>query len=387
MAKLWMVWNTGNDCTKLALHVKNVCSDKDGQKGRYFMKKRTLTGIVAAVLITVGICGGCNTGVASKEDAGSSGQDTATVEKSDSNEENTAVQNGITPEDTVILFTTDIHNKLTEYIGYAGVAAYKKEVEAVCGADRVALADCGDSLDGSDLGEDTRGGAIIDIMNEVGYDVAVPGNHDFKYSVAQLKQLAQDADFCYLSCNLRELATVSPVLEPYTIVEKGGKRLAFIGVTTAESTFSKEEYQDFAMEREDGSIGENPLYDFTQDDLYGQVQRTIDEAQGQDVDYVILLTHLGYDSSEYSSTELIAQTTGVDAVIDGHAHTEIPMEELRNANGETVIQTSAGEYLCNIGQLVIDADGKMTSKLLHVSEYTKKDDNITKYIENLKNAR
>lgn len=338
------------------------------------MKK--VLSILLVMLLGLGIFSAC--GSEKTQDKKESGENSESTEQDfDEVEENTAIQNGVTEDDIVILFTTDVHSKFTEYIGYDGVVAYKKEVESVCGADRVALADCGDCLDGSSLGENTSGQAIVSMMDQVGYDVATPGNHDFKFSVENLKELAQTANFCYLSCNLREISTGSPVLESYTVIEKGGKRLAFIGVTTSNHTHTEPEYNDFA--NEDEGIN-NPKYDFTETDLYRRVQEVVDEVRQQNVDYVILLTHLGYDSS----ADLIANTTGVDVVIDGHAHVEIEMEQLDNANQEKVIQTSSGEWLKNIGQLRIDKEGNITTKLIKLRDYQKKDSDTTQFIQNLK---
>lgn len=346
------------------------------------MKK--LLGVMVLLIMVAGTIAGCGSKGTSDGQEQDHDRQTQSQSAEESTKENAAVQNGILKDDIVILFTTDVHSKLTDYIGYDGAAAYKKEAEAVCGGDRVLLVDCGDCLDGCALGEETSGQAIVSIMNQAGYDIAVPGNHDFKYTVENLKKLAKQAEFCYLSCNLREISTGTPVLEPYTIVEKGGRRLAFIGVTTSQSTFTKQEYGEFSVEQEDGSYTTNPRYDFMEKELYARVQKVIDEVRSQNVDYVILLTHLGYNNSENSSTELIARTTGVDAVIDGHAHEEIEMEQLANAQGEPVIQTSAGELLKNIGQLTIDQEGNITTKLVKVENYLEKDAETTKYIQNLK---
>lgn len=280
----------------------------------------------------------------------------------------TASLEAINEDDIVILYTTDVHHKLDDYIGYDGVAAYRKEAARKCTEDNLLLVDCGDCLDGGNLGENTYGSGIMKIMEKAGYDVATPGNHDYKYGVDNLKKLAEDVDFDYISCNIREIATGSTVLEPYTILQRGGKNIAFIGVSvTANLT----------------SVNENPKYDFWEDGFYEHVQEVIEEVHSKGADYVILLTHLGYDSSEFSSSELIGKTTGVDAVIDGHAHVEREGELLADKDGKMVTITSAGEWLKNIGQLIIHPDGTIETQLIPMIDYLNTDEEVTQYIEQL----
>ena len=82
------------------------------------------------------------------------------------------------PEGTiVILHTNDVHCAVDDNIGYAGLAAYKKQLEARYGEDYVTLVDAGDAIQGGNMGTVSQGGYLVDIMNQVGYDLAVPGNH------------------------------------------------------------------------------------------------------------------------------------------------------------------------------------------------------------------
>ena len=85
-------------------------------------------------------------------------------------------------------------------IGYAGLAAYKKEMQAAY--NYVALVDCGDSVQGDVIGTLSKGEYLVDIMNEVGYDFASFGNHEFDYTLPQLQKLIDKAKYQYLCCNL-----------------------------------------------------------------------------------------------------------------------------------------------------------------------------------------
>ena len=89
--------------------------------------------------------------------------------------------------DIVILYTNDVHCAVDDNIGYAGLAAYKKEMQAAY--NYVALVDCGDSVQGDVIGTLSKGEYLVDIMNELGYDFASFGNHEFDYTLPQLQKL------------------------------------------------------------------------------------------------------------------------------------------------------------------------------------------------------
>ena len=84
---------------------------------------------------------------------------------------------GAAENDIVILFTTDVHCEVDGTIGYASLAAYKKELQSK--TEYVTLVDCGDAIDGGYIGTVSKGEYIIDLMNAVGYDFCVLGNHEF----------------------------------------------------------------------------------------------------------------------------------------------------------------------------------------------------------------
>ena len=91
-------------------------------------------------------------------------------------------------QDIVILYTNDVHCGIDEKIGYAGLSLYKKEMKAQ--TPYVTLIDAGDAIQGAPIGTLSDGGYIIDIMNQVGYDFAVPGNHEYDYGMPRFLELA-----------------------------------------------------------------------------------------------------------------------------------------------------------------------------------------------------
>lgn len=284
-------------------------------------------------------------------------------------------------EDIIILYTNDAHCGIEENMGYAGVAAYKKSMEQK--TPFVTLVDCGDAVQGDFIGLTSEGEYIVDIMNEVGYDYAVLGNHEFDYGMEQIDTLMDKADAQYLGCNISYKGKGKNALDgikPYDIVNYGDVKVAFVGVSTPECMSSSS--PTYFME--DGEY----VYDFANGkdgkEFYDCVQGYVDECKEKGADYVILMTHLG-DAEEYgafSSVELANATKDVDVVLDGHAHSTISCKIVDNKDGEEVLISSTGSKLSNIGQLVITPDGNISTGL--ISSYEKKDAETEKFVADIK---
>ncbi len=263
-------------------------------------------------------------------------------------------------KDIVILYTNDVHCGINDSIGYEGLARVKAAYEAV--GKEVILVDCGDSVQGDVIGTLSKGEAIVELMNEVGYDVAVIGNHEFDYGMEQFNKNVSLAKFQYICCNFLN-DKGEAVLKPYTIVEAAGKKIGFIGIDTPES-FTKSTPVYF----QDGEG--NYIFSFCEgnngQDLYDKVQETVDAVRAEGVDYVIAVAHLGidYQSAPWMSTDVITNTTGIDVVLDGHSHSVIAGDAVKNKDGNDVILTSTGTKLANIGIFTITGEGKMSTMLL-----------------------
>lgn len=290
--------------------------------------------------------------------------------------ENDAHPDGRADGDIIILHTNDVHCGVDNNMGYAGVAAYKKELEEA--GNTVFLVDDGDEIQGGVMGSLTKGEAIIRIMNEVGYELAVPGNHDFDYGVDRFLELAKKADFPYICCNFVDMRTGEPVFESYTIQRIGERRVAFIGAVTP-NTISESTPTYF--EDENGK----QIYGFLRDEdgssLYDAIQKAVDAAREDSAEYCILMAHLGIDEddSPFTSREVIANTTGLDAVIDGHSHSIIDGEEVKDKEGKTVLLSQAGYQIPAFGKITIAADGSIKSEL--IQEYAGRDEEITAAIK------
>lgn len=265
--------------------------------------------------------------------------------------------------DIVILFTNDVHCGVQKGVGYSGLARLKQSL--IQAGKNVLLVDSGDSVQGDTIGTLSKGEYIIELMNQVGYHIATIGNHEFDYGMEQFFSNIEKAEFPYVCCNFLN-SEGKPVLDAYRIFEIAGKKVAFVGVATPDTfTSSTPTY----FQDSDGKY----IYSFCEDDtgrkLYDTVQLAVNGSIAEGADYVIVLSHLGINAedSPWTSSELIEHTNGINAVLDGHSHSVIEKELVKNKDGKDVILTSTGTHLENVGCLMISEEGKMNSILLNNS--------------------
>ena len=260
---------------------------------------------------------------------------------------------------TVILHTNDVHGSIELY---AKVAAMKGDYEAR-GA-QVILADAGDYSQGTVYVSVNKGKDAVTMMNAAGYDVATIGNHEFDYGYAQLKSNLDSAVFKVVCANV--LQDGSPVFDAYTMINKGGVQVAFVGLETPE-----------AQTKANPALIQGLTF-LAGDEMYAAVQTQVDAARTDGADIVIVLTHLGVDSSSEPNTsyDLYEKVTGIDFIIDGHSHTVMT----KGPEGEPI--QSTGTALNNIGVITIDnATKKIESNELIPIWHTEEVDgeNVTVY--------
>jgi len=256
----------------------------------------------------------------------------------------------------IILYTSDVHCAIAKGWGYAGVKAMKTALEQEYD---VLLVDDGDHYQGEAAGTLTSGEAILTVMNSMGYDVAIPGNHDFDYGVDHLLELVSKANFPYICCNFfRDGIQVFP---SYLVKEIGGRKIGFVGVTTPE-TLRAANPKYFWNDK--GEFNCDFLGDETGEKLYAAVQKAVDDVTAEGVDYVILLAHLGNEDEckPFTYADVISHTTGITAVLDGHSH-DTEQVTMKNKDGKDVVRTACGTKLAFVGALTITTDGKVSSEL------------------------
>ena len=269
-------------------------------------------------------------------------------------------------DDIYIFFTSDVHCGVEENLGLPAVKAIVNEEKA--NHKYVTLVDIGDYLQGGAMGSLSKGELIIDLMNDMEYDVATVGNHEFDYGMDILKVEV-------VVSNVKYSGTKENVFEntkPYTIKDYDGIKVAFVGIITPYSITSSTP-KNF-MENDQF------VYNFYSADngieLFNRVQEVVDDARKNGADYVVALSHLGsgQDDGPYDSISMISHTNGIDVVLDGHSHSIIVEDKYPNKDGKDVIMSSVGTKLQALGELIIGKDGNITT--LHITEYSKKEEGI-----------
>jgi 2',3'-cyclic-nucleotide 2'-phosphodiesterase (5'-nucleotidase family) len=273
----------------------------------------------------------------------------------------------IESQDIVILYDNDVHCAIDGYAKMAGERDHILETTS-----NVCVVSSGDFMSGRALGSVSRGEYIIDVMNAVHYDYVTIGNHEFDFGIPQMTRLFGELNSKVVCCNLWKIENISssneafcvPMYDSYEIRNFGGKKVAFIGIatpatiSTSTPSYFKDDQQRFVYTFGKENSPYAPHY------LVDEVQKQVNAARHEGADYVVALAHLGIDPPAITSTELIAQTTGIDVVLDGHSHSVIEERTLNNKDGHPVILTSTGTAFAHIGILVIREDGTLETRLL-----------------------
>lgn len=256
---------------------------------------------------------------------------------------------------TVILHSNDVHGAIA---GYANMAALAAEYEAK-GA-TVIVADAGDFSQGTVYVSSSKGADAVSMMNAAGYDIAIPGNHEFDYGYAQLVENLKSAKFDTICCNILD-ADGNLVFAPSKVVDVDGVKIGFIGVNTPESQTKA-----------------NPalikgLKWLAGEDMVKAVQAEADKL-ADTVDVTIVISHLGVDDSSVPNTsyDLLKGLNGVDFIIDGHSHTVMTAGD----NKEPI--QSTGTAFANIGVIVIDNEKRAieSNELVEITKDSAKDETV-----------
>lgn len=253
-------------------------------------------------------------------------------------------------QDIVILATSDVHCGIDENFAYAGLEQIREVFEEK--GDHTILVDSGDSVQGEAIGTITKGDAIIDLMNRLEYDVAIPGNHEYDYGMDQFFKLTESADFPYISCNFNKEGQM--VFDPYLIEDVNGTKIGFVGVTTPETITSS---TPSVFQDADGNFIYGFLQDETGQTLYDAVQDAVDGARKEGAEYVFLLSHLGESEAcePWTYADVIANTSGIDLVLDGHSH-DTDQKVTEDKEGKEVPRMGLGTKLNGIGCVRISAE-------------------------------
>lgn len=280
-----------------------------------------------------------------------------------------------TPENPiVILYDNDVHCAVDGYAYLVSVREMMENDNAY-----VTTVSSGDFISGDIVGTITKGGAIIDIMNRVGYDVITLGNHEFDFGLPHILSLTDSLDATTVCANLRHIENNKPLFTPYKIISYDDVDIAYIGITTS-ATSTLVSADTFRNENDE------LIYDFSNNDLYAVTQHYIDQAIDEGADYVVALAHLGDigQSGHANSVELINNTHGIDVLIDGHDHHTIEGRTVKNNKGEDVILTSSGTKFQHIGAVTLSTEGKFSTQLIATNSGDSMDIATQDYVNQIK---
>jgi 5'-nucleotidase/UDP-sugar diphosphatase len=231
-------------------------------------------------------------------------------------------QSGTCDTTLTILNITDFHGALLSEdkevatgkpVGGAAVVGAYIEAERQSAKGPVLVLASGDMMQGSAVSNLSRGEAVIEFMNQLGFEACAVGNHEFDWGVDVLKERIKQARFPFLVANMFSGGGTKRAdwILPYAFVQKGDLKIGIIGVIT-----------------EDAPVVINPksIKGLRFDRPEAIVNKIAAELRKEGAKVVIVLAHIG-GSQEESGTivgpiaELVSKLRGVDAVFGGHSHT------------------------------------------------------------------
>ncbi len=247
-----------------------------------------------------------------------------------------------------ILHTNDVHSRIEpfpmdggKYQGLGGISKRTTLIKQIRQSEKnVLLLDCGDILQGTPYFNFYDGALEFKLMNEMGYDAATIGNHDFDAGIEQLSKHLDTAKFAMLNTNYEVKNTpLKGKVQPHKIFEFGDIKVGVLGVGI----------------QLDGLVP-SKLYGETQynDPLKSANDTAAILKSEQKCDLVVCLSHLGfeYDSDKISDVVLAQNSKHIDLILGGHTHTFLPEPVVhKNLDGEEVIVNQVGWAGIRLGRL------------------------------------
>ena len=264
-----------------------------------------------------------------------------------------------------LLGTSDVHGRIVPWSygadvedrsgSYAQIATYVKEVRA--NNKNVLLMDIGDAIQDNQVEvfakekKYYKDNPVPKVLNEMKYDMFILGNHEFNFGMTALDEILKDIKAKKLTANFYYKKNNKRYIDATTIIEKDGVKLGFIGLTTPMS----------AKFEEDTGHLKNMTFTSPSEEAKKQIAKL--KAKG--VDAIIVLAHMGIDNEnnipDTGVRDLINNVDGVDVIIAGHMHKDVPSETIK----DTLI-TEPHRYGTVVSEvdLTFDIDDKKNVKLV-----------------------
>ena len=233
-----------------------------------------------------------------------------------------------------ILGTSDIHGRVVPWSygadvedksgSYAQIATYVKDVRK--NNKNVVLVDVGDAIQDNQVdvfAKDKKyykDHPIPKVLNEMKYDIFVLGNHEFNFGMKALDEILKDIKAKKLTANFYYKKNDKRYIDATTIIEKDGVKLGIIGVSTPMSA---------KFEEDTGNLKDMKFTSPTE-----EARTQVEKLKAKGVDAIIVIAHMGIDNEnkipDTGMRDVINAVDGIDVVIAGHMHKDVPSETIKN---------------------------------------------------------
>ncbi len=233
-----------------------------------------------------------------------------------------------------ILGTSDIHGRVVPWSygadvedksgSYAQIATYVKDVRK--NNKNVVLVDVGDAIQDNQVdvfAKDKKyykDHPIPKVLNEMKYDVFVLGNHEFNFGMEALDEILKDIKAKKLTANFYYKKNDKRYIDATTIIEKDGVKLGIIGLSTPMSA---------KFEEDTGNLKDMKFTSPTE-----EARTQVEKLKAKGVDAIIVIAHMGIENEnkipDTGMRDVINAVDGIDVVIAGHMHKDVPSETIKN---------------------------------------------------------
>lgn len=274
---------------------------------------------------------------------------------------------GATKKTITILHTNDLHGRIESYFlledrrERGGMARLASVVDSIRQKeDNVILVDAGDTIHGTGLSDLHEGKSMISIMNAIGYQVMVAGNHDFHWRGAEtILARSTEAAFPIISANTIQKDTRTPLLPPYVFIEQGGVRIAFLGLTTPGTP---------------GTVGHKLVADLEFLDPVETAALYVPYLRER-ADLVVILSHLGGETED----KVAKTVAGIDVIVHGHTHAR----RSKTVNDTLIVAAGCWGFYMGYLRLTL-SDGKIVGyekRLIPITLDIKEDSQIASLVQ------
>ncbi len=261
----------------------------------------------------------------------------------------------------VIIHTNDTHSTIDPdpTSGLGGIARRKVLIDSIRAKHPSAiLIDAGDAVQGTLYFHLFKGQVEQEMINTLGYDIQILGNHEFDNGMEHLKQNLLQAKPALLSSNYRfaDPQLASRFL-PYVVKNVNGTKVGFMALNI----------------NPQGMVAEGNYDGVTYVPWLPAAQATIDQLRRAGAKRIVCISHIGYDSGSsptlFGDRQVAAQTHGIDVIIGAHSHTLLnPAVKVANAHGDSVLIVQTGKGGQYLGEITLNAaSGQATERLIPVN--------------------